>query len=113
MADMKAYYSPDLLEGASAALERMREEMLSEYRAEIARLNENIPERSDPERKIRTHFARIVVSGSPDEPYYEIMYFDPVEDEFYLGYGSFELKFVFGWLKEFFEVTGDTPPYPF
>lgn len=110
---MKGYYSPDLLKGASAELERMRERELEEHRAGMAWIKENIPERPAPEGKIRTHFARIVVGGCPEKPRYEIMYFDPAKDEFCLGYGSFELKFAFDWLREYFEVTGDNAPFPF
>lgn len=68
---------------------------------------------TDAVEKIKTHFARIVVSGSAEKPFYEIMYFDPEKDEFCLGYGSFKLKFVFGWLRDCFEVTGDNAPFPF
>lgn len=72
---MKGYYSPDLLKGASAELERMRERELEEHRAGMAWIKENIPERPASEGKIRTHFARIVVGGCPEKPRYEIMNF--------------------------------------
>lgn len=110
---MKEYYTPKLLEEASAALERMREQELAEHREAVAMLCKAIPEKQTGEEKIKTRFARIVVGGTPEKPFYEIMYFDPGDDEFHLGYGSFELKFVFGWMKEFFEVAGGNAPYPF
>lgn len=43
---MKEYYSPDTLKGASAALERMREQELAEHRAAMAQIKEIIPEKS-------------------------------------------------------------------
>lgn len=59
-------------------------------------------------KKIRTHFARIVVGGTSDKPYYSIIYFDPQDTHFHQGYGSFKLEYVFDWLNENFEITGDS-----
>lgn len=63
--------------------------------------------------KIKTHFARIIVTESPNrnhEPYYEIMYYDPDAKVFYEGYGSYKLSVVQGWLKQYFEVEGINDP---
>ena len=58
--------------------------------------------------KIRTHFAKIVVNSS-GEPYYEILYFDPADKTYHVGFGSYELSYVREWLAEEFEVD-DAPP---
>lgn len=55
--------------------------------------------------KIKTPFARIVVEGTPGKPYYNIWYFDPVDGECHIGFGSYCLGNVFNWLAEEFEVT--------
>ena len=65
------------------------------------------------DEKIKTHFAQIIVTESPDrnhEPYYEIMYYDPDAKVFYEGYGSYKLSIVQGWLKRYFEVEGINDP---
>lgn len=54
--------------------------------------------------KIKTPFAKIVVSGNPAKPYYEIMYFDPSDKLIHFGYGSSMLSCVFDWLHEYFDI---------
>ena len=58
--------------------------------------------------KIKTNFAKIVVSGSAEKPYYNILYFDPVDKNYHVGFGSFYLAYVFKWLSEEFEIE-DAP----
>lgn len=55
--------------------------------------------------KIKTPFARIVVGGTPEKPYYNIWYFDPADGECHIGFGSYRLDYVFRWFAEEFEVT--------
>ena len=58
--------------------------------------------------KIKTNFAKIFVCGSAEKPYYNILYFDPVDKTWHVGYGSFYLSCVFKWLSEEFEIE-DAP----
>lgn len=55
--------------------------------------------------KIKTPFAKIIVGGTPEKPYYNILYFDPADGECHIGFGSYCLDNVFHWLAEEFEVT--------
>lgn len=55
--------------------------------------------------KTKTHFAKIVVGGTAEKPYYNIMYYDPADGEYHIGYGSYRLDFVCKWLSEEFEVV--------
>lgn len=55
--------------------------------------------------KIKTPFARIIVEGTPEKPYYNIWYFDPTDGECHIGFGSYCLDNVFNWLAEEFEIT--------
>jgi hypothetical protein len=57
--------------------------------------------------KIKTHFARIIVGWRTDDPYYSILYYDPADDEFHQGFGSYCLDNVIKWLSEEFEIIGD------
>lgn len=54
--------------------------------------------------KMKTSFAKIIVGGTPEKPYYHIWYFDPSDKEFHIGFGSYRLDYVFRWLAEEFEV---------
>ena len=54
--------------------------------------------------KIKTNFAKIFVSGSAEKPYYNILYFDPLDKNYHVGFGSFYLSHVFKWLSEEFEI---------
>ncbi len=58
--------------------------------------------------KIKTHFAKIIVGGTAQKPYYEILYVDPDDKNYQIGFGSFSLEYVFQWLSEEFEIV-DTP----
>lgn len=55
--------------------------------------------------KIKTPFARIIVEGTPEKPYYNILYFDTVDRECHIGFGSYCLDNVFNCLAEEFEIT--------
>ena len=55
--------------------------------------------------KIKVTSAEIVVQGTVEEPYYEIKYLVIDEVEYRIGYRSYDLKNVFGWLKECFEIV--------
>lgn len=61
------------------------------------------------EHKIKTPYARIYVSGTPEKPYYGITYFDLTDGEMHSGFGSYSLDFVFKWFEEEFDVTKTEP----
>ncbi len=54
--------------------------------------------------KRKTNFARIIVSGTAEKPYYEIVWFNYMDGQYHIGYGSYNLNFVFQWLSECFEI---------
>ena len=54
--------------------------------------------------KIKTHYAQIIVDGTAEKPYYNILYFDPTDREYHIGFGSYCLEYVFKWLSEEFEI---------
>ena len=58
-------------------------------------------------KKIKVTSAEIVVHGTVEKPYYEIKYLVIGEDEYRIGYSSYDLKNVFGWLEECFEIVSD------
>ena len=69
--------------------------------------NETIQSVNNENNKIKVTSAEIVVHGTVEKPYYEIKYLVVGEDEYRIGYSSYELKNVFGWLQECFEIVGD------
>lgn len=60
--------------------------------------------------RIQTPFAHIIVNGTPQSPYYNILYLDPADGEYHVGFGSFYLGNVFKWLREEFEIIREEPP---
>ena len=64
---------------------------------------------SDSQRheKIKTPFAKIIVEGKLEKPYFSILYFDPADKDFHIGYSSYYLGYVFNWLNEEFEIVED------
>ncbi len=59
--------------------------------------------------KMKTHFAKIFVGGTAEKPCYNIIYFDPTDREYHIGFSSFTLAFVFKWLAEEFEIVDEQP----
>ena len=53
--------------------------------------------------KVKVTSAEIIVNGCEDKPYYEIKYYKVYDEECHIGYGSYDLKTVFYFLKEYFE----------
>lgn len=56
------------------------------------------------EDKIQTTFAHIIVGGFQEKPVYSILYIDPSDNHFHVGFSSYNLNFVFQWLSEYFEI---------
>lgn len=76
------------------------------YEDEVDDMEEEVKgEPTKPKR--RTHFARIIVEGTAKKPYYNILYFDPTDNEYHIGYGTYSLNYVFKWLKEEFEIVDE------
>lgn len=57
------------------------------------------------ETKIKVTSAEIVVHGTADKPYFEIKYYDIADGKCHIGYSSYNLNYVFDWLKECFEIV--------
>ena len=57
--------------------------------------------------KIKVSSAEIVVHGTRKEPYYEIEYFDLHDNEMHVGYSSYNLDTVFGYLEKYFDIVND------
>lgn len=53
--------------------------------------------------KIKTNFVQMIVDVVDEKPYYGILYFDPRDDEYHIGYNSFSFENTFGWFVENFE----------
>ena len=68
-------------------------------------MNETKASADEHKHKIKISFARIIVEGTPEKPYYNIEYFDPTDKEYHIGFGSYRLDNVFNWLAEEFEIT--------
>ena len=66
--------------------------------------------------KIKVSNAEIVVRGTKEKPYFEIKYFDLSDNETHIGYSSYNLDIVFGYLDKYFDIVekderGDDYPY--
>lgn len=71
---------------------------------------EKLAEEKKDDYKIKTPYARIYVSGTPEKPYYGITYFDLKDRDMRTGFGSYSLDLVFKWLAEEFDVAKPEPP---
>lgn len=69
--------------------------------------NETMQSINSENNKIKVKSAEIIVHGTVEKPYYEIKYLVIGEDEYRIGYSSYDLKNVFGWLEECFDVVSD------
>lgn len=55
--------------------------------------------------KIKVESAEIIVTGTKEKPYYEIMYKEVGKDYYNIGYSSYDLNNVFDWKNECFEIV--------
>lgn len=54
--------------------------------------------------KIKAIDPKIIVNRNVDRPYYSIEYYDTSDNQWHIGYGSYELKNVIEWLDTDFDV---------
>ena len=59
----------------------------------------------DTDLKAKVDKAIIIVSGTKEEPYFEILYHLLGEDEDNIGFGSYCLTNVFNWREQYLEVV--------
>lgn len=57
--------------------------------------------------KVKVSSAEIIVTGTVENPYFEIKYFDLSDGKYHIGYSSYDLENVFQWRDECFEIVGE------
>lgn len=57
--------------------------------------------------KIKASSVDIIVEKIDGKPYYNIKYFDLKENQGYIGFGSFNLDYVFGWKDKYFDIVDE------
>ena len=96
-------------------LEKILEEIGATERIRFSRYTELLIAVKDVEKIIRSYMdetekvssAEIVSHEIDGKPYYEIKYKKVEGGEYYIGYGSYDLKNVVKWLNECFEFCGE------
>ena len=66
---------------------------------------EEIKTEPNTDTKSKVDKAIIIVSGTKEEPYFEILYHLLGEDEDHIGFGSFCLTNVFNWREQYLEIV--------
>lgn len=56
--------------------------------------------------KVKVEEAEIVVHGTVNKPYFEIKYREVGKKDYNIGYSSYDVRKVFGWLESEFEIVG-------
>jgi len=65
----------------------------------------NVTAVTEDEVQIAGAFPQIIVSGTVEKPFFEIVYLDLKDGDIHIGFGSYDLAYVFQWLKEYFGET--------
>lgn len=73
--------------------------------ATVSRATSDIERADKVATRIKTHFAGIIAGGRAERPCYNIQYYDPVDEEWHIGFGSYDLENVFLWLKNEFNIV--------
>ena len=55
-------------------------------------------------KNIKTPSAKIIARKGGNKPYYEIEYYDMEDKKTHIGYSSYDLKKVLGWIVEYFDI---------
>lgn len=61
--------------------------------------------RQDTDSKAKVDNAIIIVSGTKEEPYFEILYHLLGEEDDRIGFGSYCLTNVFNWREQYLEIV--------
>lgn len=59
----------------------------------------------DNDLKVKVDKAIIIVTGTKEEPYFEILYHRLGENDDRIGYGSYCLTNVFNWREQYLEIV--------
>ena len=55
--------------------------------------------------KIKVTKLKIIVTGTKDKPYFELMYKEVGKEYYNVGYSSYDLNNVFDWKEKCFELV--------
>ena len=61
--------------------------------------------KTEPDTKSKVDKAIIIVSGTKEKPYFEILYHLLGEDDDHIGFGSYCLTNVFNWRERYLEIV--------
>lgn len=64
----------------------------------------HVAEPCQPEPKTKVSRADIVVEGTPEKPYFCIHYQELDKDYVTVGFGSYNLGYVFAWRNQYLEI---------
>ena len=53
-------------------------------------------------RYVELPFCKIIVTGTAEKPYFNLLYYDKIDNDFRIGYSSYDIKNVFQWKEEYF-----------
>lgn len=67
--------------------------------------NEEKETEHDTDLKAKVDKAIIIVSGTKEKPYFEILYHLLGEDDDHIGFGSYCLYNVFNWREQYLEIV--------
>lgn len=62
-------------------------------------------------KKIKVDKINIIVSGTADKPYYQILYREVEKEEEKVGFGSYYIHIVFKWFEKYFEIIPEVKYY--
>ena len=55
--------------------------------------------------KIKVIKLKIIVTGTKEKPYFELMYKEVGKEDYNIGYSSYDLNNVFDWKEKCFELV--------
>ena len=67
--------------------------------------------KTEPDTKSKVDKAIIIVSGTKEKPYFEILYHLLGEDDDHIGFGSYCLTNVFNWREQYLEIVKQKIPH--
>ena len=59
----------------------------------------------EKEEKVKVTSLEIIVTGTKNKPYFQIKYKEVGNEEYNIGYGSYDLNYVFDWKENCFEIV--------
>ena len=92
---------------------RIINQLAEEYSKDVpdingGKINKESIDDTSTNLKVKVTSLNVIVTGTKENPYFEIKYKEVGKEHYNIGYGSYDLNNVLDWKEECFEIIQDS-----